>query len=92
MMQRLKPEEMSRRNFFTRTGCGAVALSTTGTVLTSTVLRADDRPVDAGGRVIAGFENNEQVDLEEADPADVIAEGVAHTRGWFAGRGVAPLA
>ena len=56
---------MSRRNFFTRTGCGAVALSTTGTVLTSTVLRADDRPVDAGGRVIAGFENNEQETLAE---------------------------
>ena len=38
-------------------------LSTTGTVMTSTVLRADDRPVDASGRVIAGFENNERETL-----------------------------
>ena len=64
-MPRLKPDGISRRNFFTRTGCGAVALSTTGTVLTSTVLRADDRPVDASGRVIAGFENNEHETLAE---------------------------
>ena len=40
-------------------------LSTTGTVMTSTVLRADDRPVDASGRVIAGFENNERETLAE---------------------------
>ena len=51
--------DLSRRSFLTRLSAGGMALSVADSALNPSLLCADDAPVDAAGKVIAGFETNE---------------------------------
>ena len=51
--------DLSRRSFLTRLSAGGMALGAAGSTMKSSLLHADDAPVDASGKVIAGFETNE---------------------------------
>ena len=51
--------DLSRRSFLTRLSAGGMALGAAGSTMKSSLLHADDAPVDASGKVIAGFERNE---------------------------------
>ena len=51
--------DLSRRSFLTRLSAGGMALGAAGSTMKSFLLHADDAPVDASGKVIAGFETNE---------------------------------
>ena len=51
--------DLSRRSFLARLRAGGMALGTAGSAMRPSLLRADDAPVDASGKVIAGFETNE---------------------------------
>ena len=65
-MLRLNPEvpanqfpDLSRRKFLARTSAGGMAFGTAWSGMATSLLRAEDSPVDASGKVIAGFETNE---------------------------------
>ena len=65
-MLRLNPEvpanqfpDLSRRKFLARMSAGGMAFGTAWSGMTTSLLRAEDSPVDASGKVIAGFETNE---------------------------------
>ena len=51
--------DLSRRGFLARVSAGGMALGAAGSTMKSSLLHADDAPVDASGKVIAGFETNE---------------------------------
>ena len=49
--------DFSRRKFLARVSAGGVVFGAAGAAMTTSMLRAEDSPVDASGKVIAGFEN-----------------------------------
>ena len=51
--------DLSRRKFLARMSAGGMAFGTAWSGMTTSLLRAEDSPVDASGKVIAGFETNE---------------------------------
>ena len=51
--------DLSRRKFVTHVSTAGMAFGAAGAAMTTSFLRADDAPVDASGKVIAGFETNE---------------------------------